>query len=405
MSILFGIDRLLQDEALRAKLAGRRVGLVGHPASVTASLDHSLYALAALEDIDVTCALGPQHGMRGDKQDNMIETEDYLDPDLGIPIFSLYGEHRRPTPRMLEPLDVVLYDLQDLGCRIYTYLTTLIYVIEEAAKHGKAVWVLDRPNPAGRPIDGLTLRPGWESFVGAAEIPMVHGLTMGEIGAWYIDQKKLDLEYHVVEMQGYRPAAAPGYGWPVDERVWVNPSPNAASLNMARAYGGTVMLEGCTLSEGRGTTRPLEVLGAPDLNANDLITEMQRLAPDWLAGCKLRPAWFEPTFHKHAGQLCEGFQIHAEMAFFDPAVFKSWRVTALALKAIRNLYPDYPIWRGLDFKYEYTEGHPAIDIINGSDELRLWVDDRNATPEDLDRRLETDLNAWRESSTPFHLYQ
>ena len=404
MSIQFGIDRLLQDENLRRPLSDRRVGLVGHPASVTASLDHSLYALAALDDVNVTCALGPQHGMRGDKQDNMIETEDYRDPDLGIPIFSLYGEHRRPTASMFEPLDVVLYDLQDLGCRVYTYLTTLVYVLEEAARHDKAVWVLDRPNPAGRPIDGLTLRPGWESFVGAAAFPMVHGLTMGELGAWYVAHKKLDVDYRVIEMQGYAPNQGPGFGWPVEDRPWVNPSPNAASLNMARAYGGSVMVEGTTLSEGRGTTRALEVMGAPGLNANEIITEMQRLAPDWLRGCKLRPAWFEPTFHKHAGELCEGFQIHAELSFFDPEQFKSWRVTALAFKAIRNLYPDYPIWRGLDFKYEYTEGHPAIDIINGSDELRLWVDNPTATPEDLERQLSKDLDAWKDKSTPFHLY-
>lgn len=405
MSILFGIDRLLQDDALRAKLTGRRVGLVGHPASVTSSLDHSLYALAALDDVNVTCALGPQHGMRGDKQDNMIETEDYLDPDLEIPIFSLYGEHRRPTDRMLEPLDVVLYDLQDLGCRVYTYVTTLIYVIEAAARLGKSVWVLDRPNPAGRPIDGLTLRPGWESFVGVAEFPMVHGMTMGELGAWYIASKKIDVDYHVVEMQGYRPNEGPGFGWPNNERTWVNPSPNAASLNMARAYGGTVMIEGTTLSEGRGTTRSLEVIGAPDLNANAMIEEMYRLAPHWLEGCKLRPTWFEPTFHKHAGQLCEGIHIHAELGFYDPSQFKSWRVTALALKAIRQLNPDYPIWRGLDFKYEYTEGHPAIDIINGSDELRTWVDDPTASPASLDAQIEKDLSAWKAASSPHHLYR
>ena len=227
---------------------------------------------------------------------------------------------------------------------------------------------------------------------------------MGELGAWFVDHLKLDVDYLVIEMQGYAPTKGPGYGWPVQERAWVNPSPNAASLNMARCFGGTVMIEGTTLSEGRGTTRALEVIGAPDLNSNDLIEEMYRLAPDWLAGCKLRPAWFEPTFHKHAGKLCEGFQIHAEMEFYDPSVFKSWRVTALALKAIRRLYPDYPIWRGLEFKYEYTEGHPAIDIINGSDELRLWVDDATATPGDLQTALDKDLSAWAEVSRGYHLY-
>jgi uncharacterized protein YbbC (DUF1343 family) len=405
MSFQFGIDRLLQDERLRRDLIGRRIGVVGHPASVTGNLDHSLYALAACDDLNVTCALGPQHGMRGDKQDNMIETEDYLDPDLGIPIFSLYGEHRRPTPDMLAPLDVVLYDLQDLGTRVYTYVTTLLYIIEEAAKHDKAVWVLDRPNPAGRPIDGLTLRPGWESFVGVAEFPMVHGMTMGELGAWYVDHKKLDVDYRVIEMSGYTPNEGPGYGWPISARPWVNPSPNAASLNMARAYGGSVMVEGTTLSEGRGTTRALEVIGAPDLNANDVMAEMQRLAPHWLEGCKLRPAWFEPTFHKHAQHLCEGFQIHAELDFYDPETFKSWRVTALAFKAIRSLYPDYNLWRGLDFKYEYTEGHLAIDVINGSDELRLWVDDPAATADDLDHRLARDLAAWHDVSRNYHLYK
>lgn len=404
MSFQFGIDRLLQDDGLRARLSDRRVGLLGHPASVTGSLTHSLYALAACDGINLTCALGPQHGMRGDKQDNMIETEDFRDPDLGIPVFSLYGEHRRPTEAMLDPLDAVLYDVQDVGCRVYTYATTLLYVLEEAARFGKSVWVLDRPNPAGRPIDGLTLRPGWESFVGAAAFPMVHGLTMGELGAWYVDRFKLDVDYHVVEMQGYRPNQGPGFGWPMHERAWVNPSPNAASLNMARVYGGTVMIEGTTLSEGRGTTRALEVIGAPDIVAKDVIAEMQRLAPDWLAGCTLRPAWFEPTFHKHVGKLCEGFQIHAELGAYDSEAFKSWRVTALMLKAIRNLYPDYPIWRGLDFKYEYTEGHLAIDIINGSDELRLWVDDAAATPEDLESQLSQDLGTWRSVSSAYHRY-
>ena len=225
----FGIDRLLEDETLRAPLAGQRVALLAHPASVTADLTHSLDALIAA-GIDVTAAFGPQHGIKGDKQDNMVETADETDPAHGIPVFSLYGEVRRPTGQSMGTFDTVLIDLQDLGCRIYTFITTLRYMLEAAAEHGKSVWVLDRPNPAGRPIDGLTLRPGWESFVGAAEFPMVHGLTMGELGAWYIAHKKLDVEYRVIEMQGYSPNQGPGFGWPVQDRPWVNPSPNAASL-------------------------------------------------------------------------------------------------------------------------------------------------------------------------------
>lgn len=402
--ITFGIDRLLSEPELRRDLAGKRVALVAHPASVTAGLDHSLDALVSLGDINVTAAFGPQHGLKGDKQDNMVESDDYVDPAYGIPVFSLYGEVRRPTGQMMSTFDVVLIDLQDLGCRIYTFITTLLYMLEEAARHGKTVWVLDRPNPAGRPVEGLTLLEGWESFVGAGPIPMRHGLTLGELGHWFIDHFKIDVDYRVIEMQGYRPDDAPGFGWPSDERIWVNPSPNAANLNMARAYAGTVMVEGATLSEGRGTTRPLELFGAPDIDASAVGAEMERLAPEWLAGCKLREIWFEPTFHKHAGKLCHGLHIHAEGGFYDHAAFKPWRLQALAFKAIRNLYPDYPIWRGADFKYEYTNDVLAIDVINGSPALRLWVDDPAATPMELDALARVDEEKWEEERRRFLLY-
>ncbi len=402
--ITFGIDRLLSEPELRRDLTGKRVALVAHPASVTAGLDHSLDALVSLGDINVTAAFGPQHGLKGDKQDNMVESDDYVDPIYGIPVFSLYGEVRRPTGQMMSTFDVVLIDLQDLGCRIYTFITTLLYMLEEAARHGKTVWVLDRPNPAGRPVEGLTLLEGWESFVGAGPIPMRHGLTLGELGHWFIDHFKIDVDYRVIEMQGYRPDDAPGFGWPSDERIWVNPSPNAANLNMARAYAGTVMVEGATLSEGRGTTRPLELFGAPDIDASAVGAEMERLAPEWLAGCKLREIWFEPTFHKHAGKLCHGLHIHAEGGFYDHAAFKPWRLQALAFKAIRNLYPDYPIWRGADFKYEYTNDVLAIDVINGGPALRLWVDDPAATPMELDALARVDEEKWEEERRRFLLY-
>jgi uncharacterized protein YbbC (DUF1343 family) len=390
----FGIDRLLAEPALRAPLAGKRVALVAHPASVTKDLTHSLDALAACGDIRISAAFGPQHGMRGDKQDNMMESPDFNDPVHGIPVFSLYGEVRRPSGQMMSTFDVVLIDLQDVGCRIYTFITTLLYMIEAAAKTGKSVWVLDRPNPFGRPVEGLTLRPGFESFVGAGPMPMRHGLTLGELGAWFIDHFKLDVDYRVIEMQGWKPDSAPGYGWPLDERVWINPSPNAPNLWMARAYAGTVMLEGATLSEGRGTTRPLELFGAPDIDARKVIAEMQALAPHWLMGCRLRDIWFEPTFHKHVRTLCNGVQIHTENDCYDHDAFKPWRVQALAFKAIRRVYPDYPLWRGLDFKYEYTNGELAIDVINGGPLLREWVDDSNAAPGDLDAITIPDEQAW-----------
>jgi uncharacterized protein YbbC (DUF1343 family) len=397
-----GLDRLLADPTLRAPLIGKRVALVAHPASVTTDLTHALDALIALGDLNVTAAFGPQHGLKGDKQDNMVETVDFTDPVYNIPVFSLYGEVRRPSGQMMGTFDTVLVDLQDVGCRIYTFITTLLYILEESAKFGKTVWVLDRPNPAGRPIEGLTLREGWESFVGAGPIPMRHGLTLGELGHWFIDHFKLDVDYHVVEMEGYAPDAAPGHGWPLHDRIWINPSPNAANLNMARAYAGTVMLEGATLSEGRGTTRPLELFGAPDIDARAVLAEMRALEPRWLEGCILRECWFEPTFHKHVHQLCSGIQIHAEGPDYRHDLFKPWRLQALAFKAIRRLYPDYALWR--DFPYEYAFGKLPIDVINGSSLLREWVDDASAMPADLDALALADERAWQVESKPYLLY-
>ena len=398
----FGIDRLLADPQLRRPLAGKRVALVAHPASVTEELVHSLDALAACPELKLSAAFGPQHGLKGDKQDNMVETADALDPQHGIPVFSLYGEVRRPTARMMDSADVFLFDLQDLGCRIYTFVTTLLYLLEEAAETGKSVWVLDRPNPAGRPVEGTTLLAGQESFVGAGPMPMRHGLTLGEMGHWFVRHFGLDVDYRVIAMEGWSPEAGPGWGWP-ESRIWVNPSPNAANLNMARAYAGTVMLEGTTLSEGRGTTRPLEVLfGAPDVDARAVLAEMERIAPHWLAGCAIRECWFEPTFHKHAKTLCSALMIHAEGRFYDHHAFRPWRLQALAFKAVRQLYPDYPLWR--DFPYEYEFDRLAIDVINGGPALREWVDDAEAKPGDLEAIASADETRWAETTRGLLMY-
>jgi len=401
--VKFGIDRLVEDAGLREPLAGRRVALLAHPASVTADLRHSLDALAGLDDLRLTAAFGPQHGLRGDKQDNMVESPDFNDPALGIPVYSLYGEVRRPTAAMMDTFDVLLVDLQDLGCRIYTFITTLHYVLEAAAKHRKSVWVLDRPNPIGRPVEGLALVPGWESFVGAGVMPMRHGLTLGELGHWFVRSRKLDVDYRVIEMQGWQPEGAPGHGWPLVERTWVNPSPNAPNLWMARCYPGTVMLEGTTLSEGRGTTRPLELFGAPDLDIPRIVAAMQRIAPQWLDGCRLRPCWFEPTFHKHAGQLCAGLQVHVEGPCYDHGAFRPWRLQALAFKAIRRVHRAYDLWR--DFPYEYESDRLAIDLINGSEKLREWVDDLDATAADLEQVALEDERAWRDERQDILIYR
>ena len=397
----FGIDRLLAEPELRALLNGRCVALLAHPASVTADLTHALDALAALGDVKITSAFGPQHGLRGDKQDNMMESPDFTDPAHNIPVFSLYGEVRRPTAVSMETFDVVLIDMQDLGCRIYTFITTLLYMLEAAAEHGKTVWVLDRPNPAGRPVEGLSLRSGWESFVGAGPMPMRHGMTLGELGHWFIDHYKIDVNYRVIPMEGYAPDATPGFGWPSD-RLWINPSPNAPNINMARAYAGTVLLEGTTLSEGRGTTRPLEIFGAPDIDARAVMAEMQRFAPQWLKGCTLREIWFEPTFHKHVQQLCHGVHVHAEGPSYDHQAFQPWRIQTLAFKAIRRLYPDYPLWR--DFPYEYEFGKLAIDVINGGPVLREWVDSPESTSGEFDAMTSVDEQAWIEERRKYLLY-
>jgi uncharacterized protein YbbC (DUF1343 family) len=398
----FGIDRLLEEPALRQPLIGRRVALLAHPASVTCNLMHSLDALVALEDINLVVAFGPQHGLRGDKQDNMVESSDFNDPVHGIPVFSLYGEVRRPTAAMMDCFDVLLVDLQDVGCRIYTFVTTLRYMLEAAAEHRKLVWILDRPNPVGRPVEGLRLRPGWESFVGAGPLPMRHGLTLGELAGWFIRTLRLDVEYQVVTMDGWNSSGAPGYGWPLGERAWVNPSPNAANLWMARCYAGTVMLEGTTLSEGRGTTRPLELFGAPDLTPRTLLAKMESLAPHWLHGCRLRECWFEPTFQKHVSKLCAGIQIHVEDGSYSHETFRPWRLLSLAFKSLRLLRPDFALWR--DFPYEYERDRLAIDLISGSSLLRQWVDDPAATPSDLDALTQPDEENWRAERESVLLY-
>jgi uncharacterized protein YbbC (DUF1343 family) len=398
----FGLDRLVASRALRKSLHGKRVALLAHPASVTRDLTHAVDALAGLPDVALTAAFGPQHGLRGDKQDNMVESPDFTDPVHGIPVFSLYGAVRRPTAAMLSTFDVLLVDLQDVGCRIYTFITTLRYVLEEAARHGKAVWVLDRPNPIGRPIEGLRLRRGWESFVGAGPLPMRHGLTMGELALWFVATLRLKVDCRVVGMQGWVPGDGPGYGWPAGERAWINPSPNVPMVESARCFPGTVMVEGTTLSEGRGTTRPFELVGAPNIDAAALIERMRELEPKWLRGCALRPCWFEPTFQKHVGTLCAGMQIHVEESNYSHAAFRPWRLQALMFKALRALEPKYPLWR--KFAYEYEKDRLAIDLLSGSDLLRRWVDDRRSRPKDLDELARADEQAWQRERRPFLLY-
>lgn len=397
-----GIDRLLAEPELRALLAGRRVALLGHAASMTSDGRHSLDALAATPGIELSAAFGPQHGMRADKQDNMVETSDERHPDHGIPVFSLYGEVRRPTAEMMGAFDALVVDLQDVGTRVYTYVTTLRYMLEACAAHGRTVVIADRPNPAGRPVEGSLLDDGYASFVGPGPMPMRHGMTLGELARWFVAQLGLDVDMHLIRMEGWDPDERPGCGWPLHRLPWVNPSPNASSLNMVRAYPGTVMIEGTTLSEGRGTSTPLEMIGAPRLDLDAVLASARELAPEWLEGCRLRRCTFEPTFHKHAGETCEGLQLHTDFEGYEPDAFRPYRLVALLLKSIRSVHPEIELWR--DFVYEYESDRLAIDLITGGAFLRRWVDDPDATAADLDTRLAPDEAMWIQQQSPRLLY-
>jgi uncharacterized protein YbbC (DUF1343 family) len=395
-----GSEALLEDKKLLKLLKGKKIGLICHPASVNENLQHSFSLYQA--KMNIACAFGPQHGIQGEKQDNMIESEDFIHPQYKIPVFSLYGRVRRPTKQMMDIFDIALFDLQDLGCRIYTFITTLLYMMEECAKYKKTLIVLDRPNPAGRYIEGFSLEPGWESFVGAGPIPMRHGLTVGELALYFKSKFKLDIDLKICSMKTYSINKQPGFGWPAD-RTWINPSPNAANLNMARCYSGTVLLEGTNLSEGRGTTRPLEVIGASDINFSLVLAEMKKIAPQWLRGAALRECYFEPTFHKFEKKICHGFQIHTDIADFKPALFKPFRLIAVTLKAIRKIYPEYELYR--NFAYEYVENKLPFDVINGGPKLRDWIEDQHADSKDLENALLKDEKNWQKERAAFLIYK
>jgi len=399
--VKLGIDRILLEKKFQDELKNKKLSLVAHPASVTSSLKHSMNALTE-QGFNLVSAYGPQHGMRGEKQDNMIESDDYLDPEMKIPVYSLYETSRKPTLKSVKEFDICLFDLQDVGTRIYTFLTTLRYMMEACSIEKKSLWILDRPNPAGRPIEGMLLREGWESFVGAGPLPMRHGLTLGECAMWFKQFLKLDLDLKIISMENYQPNQTPFFGWPA-ELSWVNPSPNATNPHMAKTFPGTVMLEGTTLSEGRGTTHPLELLGAPDINIHKIIKRMYSLAPQWMTGALLRPCYFEPTFQKHQKTLCQGFQIHTDHPSYKHFEFKPYRLITLFFKALRFEYSDYPIWRKFD--YEYETNRLAIDLINGSPILREWVDDPKSKISDFEELNHKDESQWASTIEDLLLYR
>ena len=377
--VIPGLDRFASGKSAEADgLRDDRLGLIAHPASVTSDLTHAADAIRQA-GFYLRALFGPQHGARGEKQDNMIGSDHYSDPVTGLPVHSLYGETRKPTPAMLAGLDAILFDLQDVGVRVYTFIWTMALAMEACAAAGIRFVVLDRPNPiGGTRREGPVLRPGYESFVGLHPVPLRHGLTCGEMASWLNEERGIGCDLTVIPCECWQRSKL----WSDTRLPWVMPSPNLPTPDSCVVYPGTVLLEGTNLSEGRGTTRPFEIFGAPWLDPAALAT---RLTEAHLPGVHFRPCHFEPTFQKHAGALCGGSQLHVT----DPHAFEPVRTAVEILVAARALAPHDFAWRKPP--YEYEETLPPIDILWGHSGLREGVEDGAATDEILEgveRKLE-----------------
>jgi len=384
-----GIERLLADEA--PQLRGLSLGLVAHPASVTDHLTHSATALLD-RGWNLDALFGPQHGARGEKQDNMVESAPYTDPVSGLPVHSLYGEVRKPTREMLRGLDALLFDLQDVGVRVYTFVWTMALAMEACAEAGVRFVVLDRPNPIGGQLrEGSVLRAGYESFVGLHPVPLRHGLTCGELARWLNVERRIRCDLEVIACEGWRRAMT----WSETGLPWVMPSPNLPTPDSCAVYPGMVLLEGTNLSEGRGTTRPFELFGAPFVDAYAL---ERRLRDTLGPGVTIRPCHFEPTFQKHAGRTCGGGQIHVT----DGRTFRPVHTAVAILAAVRALSPEAFDWRAPPYEYETIK--PPIDILWGSDALRTAID-RGASADEILAGSAAELDDFSAGVAPYLLYE
>lgn len=356
--VTLGSEALLES----GRLAGLRVGVLANPASIEGRFHHVVDRIAETPGVTLAAVFGPQHGVHADVQDNMVESPHARHPRYGVPVYSLYSETREPTPAMLDGLDAVVVDLQDVGTRVYTFAYTMANVLRAAARRGLQVFVCDRPNPiGGERVEGPVLRPEYASFVGQFPIPLRHGLTLGELARLFNDAFGLGAPLEVVPMRGWRRSML----WAETGLPWVPPSPNMPTPDTALVYAGAVLFEGTNLSEGRGTTRPFEFVGAPWIDADALAETMNR---EQLSGVYFRPAVFEPTFHKHAGQRCGGCQIHVT----DRRAFRPVLAAVTLLAACRAQNPARFAWR--EPPYEYEAVRPPIDILYGSDELRVGIE-------------------------------
>jgi len=383
-----GIARLLDGGASVGKADA--IGLVLHPASVTAGLTLSADALREA-GFRLKALFGPQHGARGEKQDNMIESDAYVDALTGLPVHSLYSEVRKPSPEMLDGLDALLFDLQDVGVRVYTFVWTMALAMEACAEAGVRFVVLDRPNPVGGlRSEGPVLRRGYESFVGLHPIPLRHALTCGELARWLNERRGIGCDLEVVPCDGWRRRMR----WVDTGLPWVQPSPNLPTPWSCEVYPGMVLLEGTNLSEGRGTTRPFELFGAPYLDPHALAA---LVSEELGAGVTLRPCYFEPTFQKHAGQICGGGQLHVT----DPDPFEPVRTAVALVAGAKRLAPAAFEWRPPP--YEYEDELMPIDILWGHDGLRRGVDS-GASVDDILAGVDDELEAWRAETRPYLMY-
>lgn len=375
-----------------SELEGARVGLIVNPASIDSRFEHAADLFHRHPRINLTALFGPQHGIRGETQDNMIEWQTFRDKRTGLPAYSLYGETRKPTPEMLSDVDVIVFDVQDAGTRVYTFVYTMALAMEAAREHGKPFIVLDRPNPIGGvQIEGNVLEPGFASFVGMFSIPMRHGMTIGELALMFNRESGVDCELEVVKMEGWRREMYFEHtGLP-----WVMPSPNMPTIETAVVYPGSVMIEGTSVSEGRGTTRPFEIIGAPYVDPQELVDKLKK---DNLLGVVFRPLHFQPTFHKFAGELCGGIQIHVT----DRGLFKPVITGVAIISAIRRLYFDRFEWKQPPYEYVYDK--LPFDVINGSSSLRDQIEACTPVAE-FQASWEEQLNEFADRRRRYLLYE
>jgi uncharacterized protein YbbC (DUF1343 family) len=382
-----GLEELLDHPG---DLRGKRIGLVANSASVTANLVHAALALRDSRAFRLVALFGPEHGIRADAQD-LVEVEDGRDALTGLPVHSLYGPSRIPTPAMLEGVDALVFDLQDVGSRYYTFASTMLHVLEAGARDGKAVVVLDRPNPLGGVgLDGNVLDPEFRSFVGPHPLPVRHGLTMGELALLFQRERGLAVSLRVVPMKGWRREMEfEDTGLP-----WVPPSPNMPTVDTAFVYPGGCLLEGTNLSEGRGTTRPFELAGASWIDPWALARDLER---ERLPGVRFRPAYFTPTFQKHAGRLCGGVQVHVT----DRRRFPAFLAYLLLIAHARRQDPVRFAWREPPYEYEHVKR--PLDILCGTDRIRLALE-RSATPRRLVPSWRAELRRFRRRRAGVLLY-